>query len=520
MNGRVLVALLLATGVALALRCPRLAVRPMHNDEAVNAVKFGQLWQRGSWRYDPNEHHGPTLAYATLALGYLSRAPGYLDWDEARFRVPTVSFGVGLIFVLLWLADGLGSAGAVYAMLLAAVSPAMVFYSRYYIHEMLLVFFTLLALATGWRYWRTRGIGWALLTGTAIGLMQATKETFIITLAAALLALALNHLWNRLLDATSPPFRALPLNPLHLLAGLGAWLAVWLLLFSSFFTNRAGPLDSFRTYTAWLSRAGGASEHLHPWYFYLQRLAFFHAAKGPVWSEALILVLALVGSIAAFTRRGLGTANPSFLRFVTLFTGILIAAYSFLSYKTPWCLLNFWVGMLLLAGVGAAVLLRIAKFQWARLAMGILLLAGAAQLAAQAWQGAIYYAADTRNPYVYAQTSPDLLKLVHKIETITQVEPQPKRTLLKIIAPDDDYWPLPWYLRRFTQTGWYNRLPADPFAPIMIVSRQLDARLDESKTHPMVQMFQLRPGVFLELYVEADLWRRYVEKNPTPQSAD
>ena len=492
----------------------------MHNDEAVNAVKFGQLWPHGSWRYDPNEHHGPTLAYATLAWGYLTRAPGYLDWSESRFRVLTVLFGVGLIVLLLWIVDGLGPLGAGCAMLLAAVSPAMVFYSRYYIHEMLLIFFSLLALVAGWRYWQTRGIGWALLTGAAIGLMQATKETFIISLFAGALALVLNQVWNRWLDATSPPFRALPLNPLHLVIGLGAWSAVWLLLFSSFFTNRAGPLDAFRTYSPWLSRAGGASEHLHPWYFYLQRLAFFHAPKGPIWSEALILLLACVGSVAAFTRRALGQANPSFVRFLALFTFVLTAAYSLLSYKTPWCLLNFWLGMLLLAGVGAAVLLRIARFQWARLAMGILLAAGAIQLGAQAWQAANRYAADTRNPYVYAQTHPDLLNLVQKVEAITQVEPRPERTLIKVIAPDDDYWPLPWYLRRFTQTGWYSRLPADPFAPLMIVARQLDARLDESKTHPMVQMFQLRPGVFLELYVEADLWRRYVEKNPAPQTTD
>src|SRR6266404_4979216 len=99
MNGRVVVAVLLATGVALALRCPRLATRPMHNDEAVNAVKFGELWQHNSWRYDPNEHHGPTLAYATLALGRISRAPAYLDWNENRFRWVTVLFGVGLLFL-------------------------------------------------------------------------------------------------------------------------------------------------------------------------------------------------------------------------------------------------------------------------------------------------------------------------------------------------------------------------------------------------------------------------------------
>ena len=40
-----LVVILLA-GAALLLRWPGLNRRPMHNDEGVNAVKFGELWER------------------------------------------------------------------------------------------------------------------------------------------------------------------------------------------------------------------------------------------------------------------------------------------------------------------------------------------------------------------------------------------------------------------------------------------------------------------------------------------
>ena len=83
----------------------------------------------------------------------------------------------------------------------------------------------------------------------------------------------------------------------HVTAALAAVLTIWLLFFSSFFTNFAGLPDSVSTYLPWLKRAGGHSPHIHPWYFYLQRLAWFHPAKGPLWSEGLILGLAIVGKI-------------------------------------------------------------------------------------------------------------------------------------------------------------------------------------------------------------------------------
>src|SRR4051812_6905593 len=195
-NINVTLGVLFSVGVALALRSPRLDERPMHNDEAVNAIKFGRLFEKAGYRYDPNEHHGPTLYYATLWLAKLTRAPDFAHFTETRLRALTVLFGVGLILLLPLTVDGLGRRGTIWAAIFTAVSPAFVFYSRYYIHEMLLVFFAFLALAAGWRYWQSRRIGWALLAGAGVGLMYATKETFPITLAAAGLALAVNQVWN------------------------------------------------------------------------------------------------------------------------------------------------------------------------------------------------------------------------------------------------------------------------------------------------------------------------------------
>src|SRR5262245_15158322 len=185
MNRRLSRILLLVACLALALRWPKLDERPMHNDEAVNAIKFGELWDHGHYKYDPNEHHGPSLLYAAWSLGRLSCAPDFEHFSEKRLRWVTVLFGIGLICLLPLLADGLGPSGTVWAAVFTATSPAFVFYSRYFIHEMLLVFFTFLALGAGWRYWRTRKLGWIVLAGAALGLMQSTKETFIISLAAA-----------------------------------------------------------------------------------------------------------------------------------------------------------------------------------------------------------------------------------------------------------------------------------------------------------------------------------------------
>jgi uncharacterized protein (TIGR03663 family) len=502
--------LLLAAGAALVLRWPSSNRRPMHNDEAVNAVKFGQLWNHGGYKYDPNEHHGPSLFYATLAVERLSGAPDLNQFTDARLRLVPVLFGLALLPLLLLLLDGLGRQGVAWAAIFTAISPALVFYSGYFIHEMLLSFFTLLTLSTAWRYWRTRKIGWILTAGAGLGLMAATKETFVITLAAAAVALIINQAWNRALDASGQPVKAQPLNPWHLISGLCVCCGVALLLFSSFFTNPGGPLDSIRTYLPWAHRAAGESPHVHPWYFYLRRLLFFHLGNGPIWSEGLIFVLAIVGAVAGFRRQNLAGANASLLRFLALYTFLLTAFYSLLAYKTTWCLLSFWLGAILLAGVGATVIIQRGRTRMWRIGVAAVLLLGMLHLGWQSWRAQTIYAADPRNPYVYAQTSPDLLNLISKIEGLAQADSRGHDLVVKIIAPEGDYWPLPWYLRQFNNTGWWDHLPPDPFAPIMVVSAQLHAALDEKKTHLMVGYFQLRPQHFLELYVQADLWAEWL----------
>src|SRR6266516_6545095 len=204
--------LLLAVAGALALRCPKLDIRPLHNDEAVNAVKLSALWEKGVYTYDLEEFHGPALYYATLPFLWLSSTRDSDQLGASTMRLVPVAFGTGLILLLLLLADGLGRLATVWAALFTAVSPAMVFYSRYFIHEMLLVFFTALTLGAGWRYTQTHRVKWAILAGVGLGLMWTTKETFVISVAAMVLAGAVTG-WTMNGGGTSAKGTVSPLTP-------------------------------------------------------------------------------------------------------------------------------------------------------------------------------------------------------------------------------------------------------------------------------------------------------------------
>ena len=94
-----LVALALTAG--LGLRLARLDVRPMHNDEANQAVKFGELLERREYRYDAFDHHGPTLYYLTLPAAWLRGQASFAALDEYTLRSVPAVFGAATILLLV-----------------------------------------------------------------------------------------------------------------------------------------------------------------------------------------------------------------------------------------------------------------------------------------------------------------------------------------------------------------------------------------------------------------------------------
>ena len=295
--------LLAAAFAAAALfRFPTLNERPLHTDEAVQAVKASALYDEGDYRYDPREYHGPTLPYLTAAALALAGTEESAAASVVPYRIVVAVTGALLVLLPLLFLPGLGTRAAAVCAVLAALSPAMVYYSRYYIHEMLLVAFTGLALAAGWRYLRRPGTGWAALFGASVGLMHATKETWVLSAAAAAGALAVLLVRERRRTRDNRALRGLfsRVRAPHLAAAGIAAAGVILLLFSSFGSHWRGVLDSVLTIATYLDRGSGGTVHDHPWHYYLTLYFLPGTHPGPKWSEALLLILGTAGGAAAW----------------------------------------------------------------------------------------------------------------------------------------------------------------------------------------------------------------------------
>jgi uncharacterized protein (TIGR03663 family) len=508
-----LVALALTT--ALTLRAARLEVRPMHHDEANQAIKFGDLLERGEYRYDFHDHHGPTLYYLTLPSAWLGGRDTLASLDEVTLRRVPVAFGVATILLLPLLAAGIGRTPVTVAALLMAVSPAMVFYSRMFIQEALFACFTLAFVIAIGRAATAAGRWWWILAGLAAGLAVATKETSAIVLPAAILACAIAW-WS---VGSRRPSNAITTGRWRapLVMGVAAAAGVGIVFHSSFFASPAGVLEPFRGTGTYVARGIDPANHAHPWHYYF-RLLTYTSSGGLKWSEGLVAALVLAG--AATARRGdesSGIEHKFWVRYLSFDVAITASIFSLIPYKTPWNLLAFYVVAFPLAGIGFASLVEMTR---SRVMRGLLisgLAVACVSLGSQAWRAAVTYAADPRNPYVYAQTVPDAVRMAARIRDLAALHGDPLDMPVAVIASPFEQWPLPWYLRGMRNVGYWTA-PGDAVAmqaPVIVSSMENTAVLDASLGDRYVSEFYgLRPDVLLNLYVERGLWNRFLPGTP------
>lgn len=128
----------LITAAAAFFRFYELGLKPFHHDEGVNGFFLTTLFRNGIYKYDPANYHGPTLYYISLFFSHL------FGLNTISVRASVAIFGVLMVVLAFFLRPFIGKTGSLTAALFLALSPGMIFISRYFIHE---IFFVFLALA-------------------------------------------------------------------------------------------------------------------------------------------------------------------------------------------------------------------------------------------------------------------------------------------------------------------------------------------------------------------------------------
>ncbi|MCH8849194.1 MAG: TIGR03663 family protein [Chloroflexi bacterium] len=177
-------ALLALMALAAGLRLWALGERAIHHDESIH-IKFAwDITQNGVMQYvhDPT-YHGPFQYFGTAATFIF-----FGDSDYTSRLFPAL-FGILLVGLPFFLRRQLGTVGMLAAAGLLAVSPALIYFSRFARNDIYVAFFTLAIVICIWRYLEDRRNGWLIAIAPLLAFSFAAKEVTYIVVAIFLIYL-------------------------------------------------------------------------------------------------------------------------------------------------------------------------------------------------------------------------------------------------------------------------------------------------------------------------------------------
>lgn len=476
--------------------------RPVHTDEAVNAIITAERLENGVYQYDPHDRHGPSLS---LLESYVLKFHGIKSleqMDASVLRLSSVFTIAGAVLILGLLPEFIPGA-TIGAALLFAFGAPFVFYGRYALHEPILIFATLLFIGSLSRFWITGHLRWALMMGLSAGLAICTKESALISclcLALSLLILikinssrlALINLRSNLIDEKRLRFA---ISLIIIVSSLVALLA-----YSSLGQNPSGFYDFFKSIPLLIHRAGG-SGHEKPWFTYVAWLIKPTELSFPFFGW-IVAVFATLGAIRSF----LPSSKAILIQLLTIYGLLIFTIYSFTPYKTPWLMLEFLLPAVLVAGYGMASVWNFPDNKINPVLQRSITLLVIFLLVRQTDRLCFRYQNDTQNPFCYSGTSPDLERLSKRLDYVASLNQTTSPFIIAVVS--NDYWPLPWYLRTFHHVGYFSDLPSNLNQSAVICSLDKAPHIAEKLGKHWIQEFiGLRQDMLLVLFTPEDSHR-------------
>ena len=450
--------LLLIFLITIFLRFWQLDLKLLHHDEAIHSWFSYELLTKGSWAYDPS-YHGPFLYYVTAGMFSL-----FGDSDFVARLLPAL-FGALLIPLVycIYRIGYIDKRQTIFAALFLALSPDMVYFSRFLRHDIFMLFFTLLLLVAVLYYFEFGKTRYAIIAALAMaGGLSCKEEMPVIILIFA--SFFLYSLWRKKIR--------LPADWRYdLLIGFFLVIGILSVMYSAFGAhietligqnlqlNTTGWYRAVEHWTAMHNqqRLGG------PWFFYIPLYLLY---------ELPILILAIIGTIqfvgkdihpslfikqiqyriqyrssvipisdlAAVSTQQLKiqkreySKSDAFFGFCIYWMILIMAFYAVVGEKVPWLIIPQLLPMCFVA---------VYKLNWQKMVFAI---AGCLFLILITWHVA-FIPADINEPIVQVQNSEDLRDVMRLIDASDHV-----------VIASKNYWPLPWYYRgdRWNKIKFYG----------------------------------------------------------------
>ncbi len=448
--------ILLAT---IILRFYSLDLKLFHHDEAIHAWFSYRLLTEGTYTYDPM-YHGPLRYYVTAGMFALLG-----DSDLVGRLVPAL-LGTLLVPLLypIYKLGYLDKKQTLVAALFLAVSPNMVYFSRFLRDDPFIIFFTMVLLVALLYYFERHQMRYALLAGTVIGLGISTMENMpIVILIFGVYLLYL--VWTRKVRLPARWVRDLALvalvafgimaafyssfgahpemimtwwlraiehwTAMHQMQRLGGPPYFYILLFILYelpvlilaivgalqFIDIPGALSRWREKRRGHREGPEATEGVERVDEEPSAVTTPPARQTPGWKDRLREILSGEGEIQQIDRQ------KEFARFAIFWMLLSMAIYAYIGEKVPWLILHQLLPMIFVA-----VYMMTTKKAVIAVAASIFLIAMTFHVA--------FTPADINEPIVQVQNSEDLREVFAKIDAAD-----------KVAVATDNYWPLPWYYR-------------------------------------------------------------------------
>jgi uncharacterized protein (TIGR03663 family) len=508
---------------ALLIRLLDLGNRVFHHDESVHASFTLKLLETGQYRYDP-AYHGPFLFHSTAVVFH------FLGINDTTARLIPVFFGVATILLLFLLKKELGERGVLLSAFLLSFSPSMVYFSRFFRNDLIIVFCTLATVIGGIRYLENlhspKRYPYIILAASSLAVAVSSKENAYLVILMFGAYAGIYSLYRFYSDWKKEKLslkRTLFLKisaislflPEILLSGTLFIFIVMLFYTSLFRTPETLYSIVEKAFSHWIAmhkieRIGG------PFYFYIPILLVY---------EFPIILFGTVGIIHFLRKKG---KNFSFFLFISYWAVASLLLYSYLQEKVPWLVVHIVLPFGILAGAylgdffsGSSGRRTENLPEAADTSFGIdkksvfgiknssihILVAGILALTliiflAQCISINFYRSMDPDERMTYSQASPDIRVLMEKIGGFNQ---GPDTLRISVVDPDNLYWPLPWYFRDYKKAAYYTKPPENEEYDAIIVpaTYQMYREIPEEKYASY--NFSLRPGKNFTLYYDKKL---------------